>query len=81
MPTPDDFKKWQEQCAKWAEKLVNLDDILAPDDPYELFEVMRTAFKDRQNPRSFIEEVFEEDLARRAYDDHLYAESLEQGQE
>lgn len=77
MSTEDPFRKWQEQCAKWAGKLVHLDDILAPDDPYELFEAMQAAFEVNQEPRSFIEEIFAEDLARQAYDDHLYAESLE----
>jgi hypothetical protein len=73
-PGPTDkFEVWKTKAALYAKThpALCLDDILAPDDPYDLAEAMPAAFEAGQSPKDFIEEVFEEDITSREYDEHL----------
>lgn len=67
-----------EACALWAKEHLSLDDILAADDPYDLFEVMASAWAANQTPEDFMAETFEEDLARQQYDNEQVSEALEE---
>ena len=75
----DKFGVWKTKAALFAKThpALRLDDILAPDDPYELAEAMPAAFAAGQTPEDFIEEVFEEDITSREYDEHLANEAYE----
>jgi hypothetical protein len=79
-PGPTDkFEVWKTKAALYAKThpALCLDDILAPDDPYDLAEAMPAAFEAGQSPKDFIEEVFEEDITSREYDEHLANEAYE----
>ena len=75
----DKFGVWKAKAALYAKThpALCLDDILAPDDPYELAEAMPAAFETGQSPEEFIEEVFDEDITSREYDEHLANEAYE----
>ena len=75
----DKFGVWKTKAALYAKThpALCLDDILALDDPYDLADAMPAAFKAGQSPEDFIEEVFEEDITSREYDEHLAAEAYE----
>lgn len=63
------FEEWKERCASVAEDLLGLDDILAEDDPYDLFLAMEEAYENEEDPESFIREIFADELASREHDD------------
>ena len=71
------FEEWKTECAILAEKLLELDDILAKDDPYEVIELMPGGYKIGSSPEDFIRDVFEEDFARLEHDQLLREESLQ----
>lgn len=59
------FIEWKAACVTAAKNLeLGLEDMWASDDPYDLFEAAEEAFEEGEDPISFIEETFEEDLAR-----------------
>lgn len=75
--TSPEFSAWKDECHKAAVELVGIDDLLAKDDPYDVNDSMREAFKEGESAVSFVAESFEEDIARGEADDQEYAESLE----
>jgi hypothetical protein len=72
------FAAWSKQVAKVADELLGLGDCMGEGDPYELAELAKDAYAKGQKPRTFVEEAFEEDLAKREYDAQLAAEAEEE---
>lgn len=69
--------EWKAEAEKLADGLgLLLEPIWAADDPYELVESAQAYFANGQTPKEFIYEMFEDDIARQAYDEHLINESL-----
>jgi hypothetical protein len=54
---------WQLEAARHAAELVDVDDLLAPGDPYSVEAAMADAFVKRREPRAFVLEVFAADLS------------------
>lgn len=72
------FADWQANCVRVSEDLgLAVSDMWDEGDPYELQEVAREAYEGGQGELSFIEEIFDEDLARQEGDDADYEASLE----
>lgn len=74
MTKPAFFKRhaeWQKQVIACARELVDIDDLFADDDPYDIAALSRDAFDKGQSPEDFVREAFEEDIAGKAYDDDL----------
>jgi hypothetical protein len=78
--TTERFVAWKKKATAYARKLdlVGGDDVFGHDDPYELLEAAHAAFTNREDPKSFIRDVFAEDLASRANDEVMLEESLQQ---
>jgi len=70
------FEEWREAVGRHARELVGLDDALAADDPYNLFESMPDAHASGQGPEEYVREMFADDLASREHDELLRQESL-----
>jgi len=71
------YDEWKAEAERFADEIgLLLESIWADSDPYDLFEAAQAAFDNGQTPREFINEIFEDDIARQAYDDHLFDESL-----
>lgn len=75
------FEAWKEECRDYAEDHLGLADILAKDDPYDLFDAMAPAFKAGQSAETFIRTIFAEDFARQEADEQDAQEAFEQGLE
>jgi hypothetical protein len=58
------FEAWKLIAQTHANALSLPPDLWVGVDDYELHEVAQLAFKQGQNPKAFIEEVFAEDLVR-----------------
>jgi hypothetical protein len=82
MPQTPTFDEWKEACIKKSEELgLTVGDMWEEGDPYDLFNEAERYFKDGADPVIFLEEIFEEDLARRAGDDEESLNSLREGAE
>ena len=76
---PETFAEWKAAAQLHAEQLGLPPDLWTEADDYDLAEIAAEAFANRQDPKAFVEEAFEEDLARMENDDEEYARSLEEG--
>lgn len=75
------FDDWKEQCERVVEELeLGFDDLWEEDDPYDLLESAEAKWE-TTTPHDFIHEMFDEDIAKRAHDEELFRESLEQEDE
>ena len=72
---PLTFEEWKEKAGKFASDELAID-IWYEGDPFEVAGEAVRAFKAGQGPKEFIKGVFEEDFAGKAYDEHLFDESL-----
>ena len=70
------FEEWKKECSAIAGSKLGYN-ILAKDDPYDLVGVMRDACQKGQPALDFIYEVFEEDFAVIACQEHLIKKYLE----
>lgn len=72
------FSKWQARCVEVSEDLgLAVGDMWDEADPYELHKLAREAYENGRTEISFIEEVFDEDLARMEGDDADFEASME----
>lgn len=71
------FKQWKTAVVQVSKRLGCPDDLWGKDDPYELAEIAKPAFKAGQSARAFVEEMFADDIASRAHDAAMEAEALE----
>jgi hypothetical protein len=81
MPTMQDlsFAEWKMAAQRHANDLdiIAGDDLWDDGDSYDLREAASAAFAEKEDPKAFIERIFEEDLARREHDDQQAQEALE----
>jgi len=76
------FAEWKAACVTASENLgLAVGDMWAEDDPYDLAAEAKEAFDADRDPASFVEEIFEEDLARQAGEDDEFNQSLMEGDE
>jgi hypothetical protein len=69
---------WKAACVKASVDLgLAVEDMWAEGDNYELFDLVADAFENGVEPRTFIEEVFEEDLANTDHEEQQFADSLD----
>jgi|GEM_PF-6783168 len=70
---------WRSKCTRYAENheaLAGMGDLFAEGDPYDLVEASRTAFEAKQPPEEFVDEMFDEDIARSLHNEEQFNESL-----
>lgn len=73
------FQDWRAKAARYAENhdvLAGMGDIFAEGDPYDLAAASRSAFDAKQSPEEFVDEMFEEDIARSLHNEEQFNESL-----
>jgi hypothetical protein len=74
----ESLEAWKLGCvAAVLHHSLPVDDIWAKDDPYDLAVAAEEAFGAGRSPMSFIEEIFEEDLARAQHDAQQAEESMQ----
>lgn len=81
MPSIQDlsFAEWKVAAQQHANELdiVAGDDLWDEADSYDLKAAASAAFAEKEDPKAFVERIFEEDLARREHDDQQAQEALE----
>ena len=70
------FNLWKNRTQKYASGEGLSVDLWAADDPYNLAVVAREAFERGSSPRTFVLEIFADDLAAREGDEASFNESL-----
>ena len=83
---PGTFAEWKAAAQLHAEQLGLPPDLWTEADDYDLAEIAAEAFARGDDPKAFVEEAFEEDLARMEGDAADFADSMahqfeEDGQE
>lgn len=69
---------WKAACVSAAVDLgLAVEDMWAEGDIYEMFDHVAEAFAQGVEPRDFIQEIFEEDLAEQEHEEHQFADSLD----
>lgn len=73
------FAEWKAAAQAHADELgvVDKDKLWEDSDPYSLKEVAEEAFSKGTDPKTFIEEIFADDLASAEHDEQQAAEALE----
>jgi hypothetical protein len=59
------YTEWKQACLTTLEDIgLLIDDLWDSDDPYEIFRMSQEAYKAQQSPRSFVEDIFSEEIAQ-----------------
>lgn len=74
-----DFAEWKAAAQAHANDLDLPPDLWTDADDYDLADAADEAFARGDDPKAFVEEMFEEDLARMENDNEEYAQSLAEG--
>jgi hypothetical protein len=76
---PMSFAEWQAAAQAHANDLGLPDDLWTEADNYDLAKGAAEAFARSDDPKAFVEEMFDEDLARMENDDEDLAQSIMEG--
>ena len=76
-----DFAKWKAAAQAHANDLGLPPDLWTEADDYDLAEIAADAFARGDDPKSFVEAAFEDDLARMEGEADEYAQSLFEGED
>jgi len=73
------IEAWKAACVVVSVDLgLAVEDMWADGDNYEMFDLATEAFAEGVEPRTFIQEVFEEDLADMDHQEQQFCDSLDQ---
>lgn len=71
--------EWKAKCVTVSDDLgLAVGDMWDKDDPYELDALAQEAFEADRTPKSFVAEIFEEDLARQAGEEDEFNQSMDE---
>jgi hypothetical protein len=72
------IEAWKAACVTASVDLgLSVEDMWAEGDLYEMFDHVAEAFESDVDPLTFIQEVFEEDLADMDHEEQQFADSLD----
>lgn len=77
-PKFETIEAWKAACVAASVDLgLSVEDMWADGDNYEMFDHVIEAFESGVEPLTFIQEIFEEDLADMEHEEHQFADSLD----
>lgn len=73
------IEAWKDACVTASVELgLAVEDMWTNGDPYDMYDAAADAFAEGVEPRTFIQEIFEEDLADMEHQEQQFCDSLDQ---